>query len=172
MTPSAATLTTELRAVTTGLGEAARSQAGAILSEADRDAAAELANAREEAQRILRQAEHDGTEAASRAATMRVARARREARRSLLTVQRTTYDALRARALDAVERQASSPEGERLTEQLEALVQARIGRDTPARRAPLGAVAERGACVASIGPEDLVEQAMQSLSSEIAALWA
>lgn len=172
MTPSAATLTTELRAVTTGLGEAARSQAGAILSEADRDAAAELANAREEAQRILRQAEHDGTEAASRAATMRVARARREARRILLTAQKTTYDALRNRALGALEGRACSPEGERLTEHLEALVQARIGRGAPARRAPLGAVAERGVCVASIGPEDLVEQAMQSLSSEIASLWA
>ena len=165
-------MTSDLRAVTVALGEAARSQADAIISEAARDAAAELANARDEAERILRQAERDGTEAASRAATMRVARARREARLSLLTAQRTTYDTLRARALDAVQEQASSPEGERLTEHLEALVRARIGRDTPARRAPLGAVAERGACVAAIGPEDLVEQAMQSLSSEIASLWS
>lgn len=169
------TVAAELHPVITALGDEARSRAAAILSGADRDASAELADARDEAERILRQAERDGTEAASRVAVIRIAKARRDARQAVLTAQRTAYETVRDRALDELERRASTPAGRRLGGHLEALVQARIGATAPThgtRRAPLEAAAERGNCRASIGPAELVEQALQSLSSEISSLWA
>ena len=175
MSPPTTALATELHPVITDLVETARTRADAVLSEADRDAGTEVAHARDEAERILRHAELDGTEAATKAAVMRVARARRDARQIILTAQRAAYEALQVMALEALERRAFSPEGRRLGEHLETLVRARIGGEAPARRAaraPLEAVAIRGECVASIGPAHLVEQALQNLSSEVASLWA
>lgn len=169
------TVAAELHPVIRTLGDEALSRAAAILSGADRDASAELADARDEAERILRQAERDGTEAASRVAVIRIAKARRDARQAVLTAQRTVYETARARALDELERRAATPAGRRLGAHLEALVQARIGAKAPTHgtlRAPLEPSAERGNCRASIGPAELVEQALQSLSNEISSLWA
>jgi len=168
-------LESELAPVVAALWVSARSRANAISEASEQGAAAELARAGAEAERILRQARLDGTAAADQTAAILIANARRQAHEVVLLARTAAYQALRTRTLDALQEQASTPEGRRLAELLEALVRRRVGATTLARPGGAGglsAAAERDNRRASIGPEQLLDRALQALAGEVESLWA
>jgi len=142
---------------------------------AEAGARGELERARTEAARLLDEARADGARAAERTAAMQLAKARRAARETVLSARRRAYDTLRRSAVEALVQRASTPEGRWLGERLAVLVRDRVGPSASAHRAGRGqleAVAEAGHRRAVLGPGELVDQVLESLATEIEALWA
>lgn len=146
-----------------------------VLAAAEDEAAAELRRARAEAARILDEARADGVRAASQVAARELVGARQRARELVLAARCTAYETLRRRAVEAVEQEAARPEGQWITERLAELVRARVGGPSSSRpigRPLLPVVAESGNRRAVLRPEDLVDQAFESMAAEIEGLWA
>ena len=164
-----------LAPVADALVEAARARAQAERGGAEEDARTEFARARAEAEQMLVEARADGEEAAERSAGAQLAMARREAHETILAARRRAYDTLRSNAIKSLERQAASPEGRQLAERLVSLVRKRVGPSASVHRDgsdALAAVAEAGNRRAALGPSALVDWVLESLATEIEALWA
>jgi len=155
--------------------DAALARAQATRAAAAADARLELARAREEAARILDEARFDGTAAATATAASELTIARREARETILAARRRAYETLRDGAVKELVHRAATPDGRRLAERLQALVRDRVGASASVHTAGpgnLGAVAESGNRRAELEPDELVDQALESLGAGIEALWA
>lgn len=161
--------------VARAIGTAAQARAEEVLSSAEANAHAELASARAQAEHILVEARAEGVEAAERVVAAQLAAARREALEIILAARRAAYEALRSAAIAALVQRGETPEGRRLSDRLVALVHDRVGPSASVRRVGPGgldAVAELGNRRATLGPSALVDQAFESLTDEIEALWA
>jgi len=141
---------------------------------AQADAHAELARARAEAAGLLGEARTDGALAADHTVAVQLAEARRAARETILSARRDAYETLRRRTVEALELHTATPAGRWLGERVAALVRDRVGAAATVHRAgpgQLAAVAESGHWRAALGPAELVDQALESLATEIVALW-
>lgn len=164
-----------LAPVVSDLLVAAEAQVQTVLAAAEADAGAELARAREEADRIVDEARSEGMRAASQVAAHELVEARQRARGLVLAARRRAYETFRRRVVEAVQQEAAAPGGQWIGERMEEMVRARVGGPSSSQRtgrALLTAVAESGSRRAVLGPEDLVDQALESMSAEIEGLWA
>jgi vacuolar-type H+-ATPase subunit E/Vma4 len=156
------------------LSEDARQRIATVSAAAERDAAAELDRARNEAAAILEKAGADGERAAAQRAAAEVAAAHRDAHRSVLAARREAYLGVRRRALEVLTRRGETEEGQRLGAVLEQLACARVGPSPTVRRSGPGSLivaASSGRRRAVIGPDELVDRALRALDNEVATLW-
>lgn len=149
-------------------------RATAIVSAARRDANEDLARAAGEATRILEQARADGVRAAERRGAGDLGAARRDAQAAVLAARHQVYLALRRRALERLSEQGGGEAGRRLGDLLETLARDAVGPSASVHRSGSGGlsvVATSGSRRAAIGPDELVDDALDVLADEVAALW-
>lgn len=163
-----------LEPVTASLVGSAETRAQRIRDGARTDAEAMVAGALADAERLLAGALADGADAAAHEVARQLVDARRRSRDVVLAARRLAYEALRQSAVDALARQAEAQGGQWIGERLAQLVTSRAG--TPAsvsRTGPGGleVLAEAGNRRVSIGPVELVDQALESMPHEVEALW-
>ncbi|MCI4354229.1 MAG: hypothetical protein L3K06_02550 [Thermoplasmata archaeon] len=104
-----------------------RERADAMRGEATRDAIDRATQARERADRMIREARADGEAAAERETALGHVRARRRARRVVLEARRAALVRLRRAALDAAMAARSEPAYGVLLERLAALARDQLG---------------------------------------------
>lgn len=170
-----ASIEAALTPVAGSLLDLAAASAERARAEADADAAHALSRARADAAQILADARAEGARVAARAGAIQLIGARREAREAVLEARRRAYEALRQRAVEAVVAEAATTAGGWLGERLEELVRSRVGPGASTRRVGAGdltAIAEAGHRRAVLGPEDLVDEVLASMATEIEGLWA
>ncbi len=160
--------------VTASLAESARQRAEQVLSDADHQADATLAESRSRAETTLEAARESGADAARRRALAIVADARREAREEVLGAQRLVYEHVRAQTLERLRQLAGSPEAAALNERLANFARQRLGVDatvtTP--EGELGVVAQRDGRRMDLTSHTLLERALTNAGAEITELWS
>jgi hypothetical protein len=161
-----------LAPVRNALLERARSDAARTLSDAARDADAQLRRAHADADALLAEARTRGAEEA--AATLHAERARtgRVVRAAELQARREAYDELRERTAARLRERCAGPDSPRVAERMAELVRAVLGPDTLLEAAPGGGV--RGHVAgrfADCSVEALAERAVEALGAEVEALW-
>ncbi|HUI03191.1 MAG TPA: hypothetical protein VLZ77_06600 [Acidimicrobiales bacterium] len=173
--PAGGAVAAALVPVVDALAGAARTRADALAAAAERDAATEVGRARREAARIVGAARASGARAAEQRAALQRAAARRDARQAVLAARRASYETLRRRAVEALERQGATPAGRELGELLEAMARARVGPVSAVSRAGPGALGVEATSDhrrAAIGPAALVDWALQALADGVESLWS
>lgn len=173
--PRPASLAADVAPAAQALLADARRHADELMAAAARDGAAALASARAEAARILDEASSEGASAADQEVAAQLTAARHEARAIVLRARRDAYAAVRARALATLVARANTDEGRRLASHLEARVRARVGPTAevrPGERGALDVTATSGGRRARVGAEELVDQALDDLATDVTGLWA
>ena len=173
--PEQAALDAALAPVVEAIMDMAQTRAQAIRADAAAATRAELARVHVEAERILDDARADAAAAAAATAASQLTMARREARETVLAARRRAYETLREVAVATLVQRSATPEGRQLAARLQTLVCERVGTSASVHAGGpgnLGVVAESGNRRAEVGPAGLVDQAVESLGTEIEALWA
>lgn len=172
--PGAAPVPGALAPVAEGLLGAAAAGARRTRAAADADVDAEIASARAKAAHLVAEARAEGERAAARIAASQLTAARQGAREAVLAARRQTYENLRRDAVDALVRAASTARAAWLGQRLAELAAERLGpaaRVSRTGRGGLTAVAESGNRRAVIGPEELVDEVLATMGTQIEDLW-
>jgi vacuolar-type H+-ATPase subunit E/Vma4 len=161
-----------LAVLRTALLDRARAAAAAAVAAADADAFAVLNAARAEAADITAEARARGErDAAALRATER-SRARRQARAIVLAAQAAVYAELCRRSRTAVHELRGDPGYPALLKRLGALARVELGEAATVTEHPDGGVvAEADGRRADLSLDALVDQALDDLGPEVAALW-
>lgn len=173
--PKAPDMADALEPVTRALLLAAQARADDLRARTDIEVRDEVSEARARARGIVDEARAEGERAAEWISGSRLSAARREARNMVLAARRRAFEKLRHRAVDDLARRAESPEGQMLSARLSELIGERLGGGAKVKAeggSSLELAAESGSRRASIGPGDLVDQVLSSMSAAVEEMWS
>ncbi len=172
--PAAPELVGELETVIDYLATAAHRGAEQIASETSARVDDTLAQAQRQADAILAAARESGADLARQGASAALADARREARHTVLAVQRLVYEQARAQARERLCAIANSPEAVALNARLGDIARERLGSNAVVTTVAgeIGVVARDGDRRVDLGTDALLERAVAALGEEIGALWS
>jgi vacuolar-type H+-ATPase subunit E/Vma4 len=152
---------------------AAREDADRLLVEAEHDATAQVADARTEGARLLERARREGRAAAEVETGRRRSEARRAARLRILRARRDTLDQLRHRTLEVLRERRGGHEYRRMLDVLERNARQQLGGAVEVDRNPDG-----GGLVARVDGRrveyrlaGLVDAELAEMGAQLAELW-
>lgn len=162
-----------LHALRSSLLTAAHQEAAEEIRGAESDAAQAVARAQVSVAGLIEAARRDGAAAAAQTSSRDDARMQRDVRAIMLSAQRTVYDELRRRTVEAVRGLRDEPGYPGLLAALERRARELAGPAAVVTPAPDGGiVAAAPGRVVRISLDDLADWALQQLHEQPAAAWS
>lgn len=153
----------------------ARSDAAALVAEAERAAGVRVAAAAAGAERVVEQARAEGEREAGERFERQLARARREARSLVLAARRQAAEELRHRSRAAVRELRTGPGGAALVAALSSAARSQLGPDAVVTVDPdgePGVVARAGSRAVDYRLAAVADRVVDSLGSDVEELWS